>query len=146
MYCFVFFSDTPLGQIHRCCLRPPVDHTQGWLNHMHLSSASGVKSQTTICRFNGSIMHLRALRCQSEAIVFPVWFVLLVFAYIVASGGHHLHLIGNHSVGQVVPIARAGGPTKVLIWAADTTCMVVNKCNRQSTDCRGGFLILSFLG
>ena len=60
------WSDPP------CCLRPPVDHTQGWLNHMHLSSASGVKSQTTICRFNGSIMHLRALRCQSEAIVFPV--------------------------------------------------------------------------
>ena len=73
-----------------------------------------------------------------------LWFVLLVFAYIVASGGHHLHLIGNHSVGQVVPIARAGGPTKVLIWAADTTCMVVNKCNRQSTDCRGGFLISDF--
>ena len=43
-----------------------------------------------------------------------LWFVLLVFAYIVASGGHQLHLIGNHSVGQVVPIARAGGPTKVL--------------------------------
>ena len=71
-----------------------------------------------------------------------LWFVLLLFAYIVASGGHHLPLIGNHSVGQVVPIARAGGPTKVLIRAAaDTTCMVVNKCNRQSTDCRGGFLI-----
>ena len=70
-----------------------------------------------------------------------LWFVLLVFAYIVASGGHHLHLIGNHSVGQVFPIARAGGPTKVLIWAADTTCMVVNKCNRQSTDRRWGFLI-----
>ena len=76
-----------------------------------------------------------------------LWFILLVFAYIVASGGHHLHLIGNHSVGQVVPIARAGGVTKVLIWeAADTTCMVVSKFNRQSTDCRGGFLIFSFLG
>ena len=77
------------SNFHSCCLGPPATPRPGGdliiCNH---TMASGVKCQTTICRFNVSIMHFGALRCQSEQQLSTLQQLLCIL-----STFHHLAII-----------------------------------------------------
>ena len=100
------------SNFHSCCLGPLATPRPGGdliiCNH---TMASGVKCQTTICRFNVSIMHFAALRCQSEQQQLSTLYQLLC----ILPTFHHLAIIGNHSSMLVWPSRAAAGQGRAVL-------------------------------